>query len=175
MKTKKAIQQLTLCAMMMAMSILIGTLCKTYLTVTPVIRITFENLPIILAAILFGPIAGGAVGVGTDLISSVLSVQSSINPLITLGAGMVGAAAGLVARLIPGEARPFKIMLSTYAAHAVGTMLIKTIALHVYYGYAWAVVIWRVPLYICIAACESALLCILFSNREIKKQIERLM
>ena len=176
MQTKKAIARLTLCAMMMALSILIGAFCKAYLTIVPpAIRITFENLPVILAAMLFGPIVGGAVGAGSDLIASVISAQSSINPMLMVGACMVGVSAGVIARIIPGELRPFKITVSIFAGHIIGSMLIKSIALHVYFGVAWAMLIWRIPLYIGIAACESVLLGIILSNREIKKQIERLM
>ena len=47
----KNVRALTLAAMLTAMSVVIGILCKNFLTFNIYYRITFENLPVIFAAI----------------------------------------------------------------------------------------------------------------------------
>ena len=65
-----SVKSLTLAAMLVAMSVVIGIFCKTFLNFAGgLVRITFENLPIILSGILFGPIVGGLVGAASDLVS----------------------------------------------------------------------------------------------------------
>ena len=70
------LKSLTLAAMLTAMSVVIGIFCKNFLNFGGgLFRITFENLPIILSGILFGPAVGGAVGIASDLVSYLLSSQ----------------------------------------------------------------------------------------------------
>ena len=57
---KAALLRLTLGAMLAAMSVVIGMFCKSFLNFGEGLwRVTFENLPIILAGIFLGPITGG--------------------------------------------------------------------------------------------------------------------
>ena len=71
----KSIKELTLAAMLVAMSVVIGIFCKSVLNFGGgLFRITFENLPIIISGLLFGPIVGGVTGIASDLISYLLSV-----------------------------------------------------------------------------------------------------
>ena len=73
---KAALMRLTLGAMLAAMSVVIGMFCKSFLNFGGGLwRVTFENLPIILAGIFLGPITGGMVGVVSDLTSYLLSPQ----------------------------------------------------------------------------------------------------
>ena len=55
---------MTVSAMMVALSAVIGYICKTIpaLNLGSGLRITFENLPIIVVGIMFGPIVGGIIG-----------------------------------------------------------------------------------------------------------------
>ena len=96
----KKIKALTTAAMLTAMSVIIGIICKSFLNFGGgLFRITFENLPIILTGILYGPIVGGAVGAATDLISYFLSPQTyPPNLIVTLGATMIGVTAGVFAK-----------------------------------------------------------------------------
>ena len=89
----KNIRALTTSAMLTAMSVIIGIICKNFLNFGGgLFRITFENLPIILTGILYGPIVGGAVGIATDLISYFLSSQMyPPNLIVTVGAHIVGS------------------------------------------------------------------------------------
>lgn len=170
--TNNNVRRITLCAMLVALSVIIGTVCKTYLNITPVIRITFENFPIILTGMFFGPIAGGAVGMCSDLVTCLTSSQPSINPLITLGACAVGVTAGIIARVWRGDITLPRIIACVYGAHIVGTMTIKTIALNAYFQSP--IILLRIPLYIVIAACECALIYLLTLNPQIRKYLDGL-
>ena len=103
-KRKSNIRLITVTAMLVAISVIIGIFCKNFLNFgagpfAGLFRVTFENLPIILAGILYGPVIGGVVGLATDLISYLLSNQMyPPNLIVTLGAISVGVIAGLVAK-----------------------------------------------------------------------------
>ena len=159
----KSVRSLTLAAMLVAMSVVIGIFCKTFLNFgNGLMRITFENLPIILSGILFGPIVGGAVGTAGDLISYLLSPQTlPPNLIVTLGAATIGIVSGAVSHFIIKKRGSFQIIMSTAAAHAIGSMIIKSAGLFQYYG--WGILV-RIPVYLVIAALEILLLCLLFKN-----------
>ena len=162
---------LTLAAMLTAMSVVIGIFCKNFLNFGGgLFRITFENLPIILSGIMFGPIAGGIVGAATDLISYFLSSQAyPPNLIVTLGAVTVGFTSGFVSKCLVKKPSFKQIILSGAAAHIIGSMIIKPIGLYAFYG---MLVLWRIPLYLVIAPIEIMLLCLLYKNTALKKMLD---
>ncbi len=172
MKSTARIKRLTLCAMLIAISVVIGIICKVYLTFGS-IRITFENYGILLVAYIFGPIYGLAAGLLTDLISSFITGQA-FNPVICLGAGAVGAVCGLLSVALKKANGNLRLFLSVMLAHAVGNMLIKSLGLHYYFGFATEIVLLRVPVYLIIGICEVLLLKITLTNKEINKGLEAL-
>ena len=169
---RNGIFTLTLSAMLIAMSVVIGIFCKTFLNFGGgLFRITFENLPIILSGIMFGPLIATVVGVATDLISYLLSPQIyPPNLIVTLGAAMIGFLSGAVSHFLIKKRGYAQIIISALAAHAIGSMIIKSIGLFSFYGWA---VIWRVPTYIVIAAVEITLMCLLYKNATFRKLIEK--
>ena len=175
-KTKKhtvfaSARALTLAAMLTAMSVVIGIFCKNFLNFGGgLFRVTFENLPIILSGIMFGPIAGGIVGAATDLISYFLSSQAyPPNLIVTLGAITVGFISGFVSKCLVKKPSSKQIILSGAAAHIIGSMIIKPIGLYAFYG---MLVLWRIPLYLVIAPIEIMLLCLLYKNTALKKLLD---
>ena len=170
---RKSIHVLTLAAMLTAMSVVIGIFCKTFLNFSGgLVRITFENLPIILSGILFGPVIGAVVGVATDLISYLLSPQIyPPNLIVTLGAAVIGLLSGLVSKVIIRKRGYLQISVATVSAHIVGSMIIKTIGLFQFFQWA---VLWRIPLYIVIASAELMVLCLLYKNATFRKLIEHI-
>ncbi len=163
-----SVKALTLAAMLTAMSVVIGMFCKTFLDYgMGLYRITFENLPIIISGIFFGPFVGGAVGLASDIISYLMSNQVyPINPIVTVGAVAVGVAAGLISKYVVKKSGYAQIIASGAAAHIVGSMIIKPIGLFQFYG--WAVLV-RVPMYLVIAPLEITLICLLYKNRNFRK------
>ena len=164
----KNVRVLTLCAMLTAMSVVIGIFCKSFLNFGGgLFRITFENLPILMTGILFGPILGGTVGIASDLISYLLSGQIyPPNLIVTVGAASVGIVSGVVAGLFGREKKTACIVLSGSLAHIVGSMIIKPIGLFQFYGWA---TLWRIPLYCVIAPLEVFILCLLFRRQSFRR------
>ena len=164
--------RLATAAMLTAMSIVIGIICKNFLDFGSGIRITFENLPIILAGIFFGPWVGGAVGIVADLISYLLSSQAyPPNLIVTFGAFSVGAVSGLVAKYVIRPHCIKQIVVSGAAAHLVGSMIIKSIGL--YQFFQWGV-LFRIPLYLVLASVEICLLCMLWKQASFRRLLEKL-
>lgn len=170
-KRKNPIVRLSVCAMLIGISIVIGAVCRLYLTFGTYVRITFENLPIILSGILFGPIYGFCVGMCTDLISCISTAQE-INPIIMAGAASVGLIAGMFSSFLSVFPKnKFKNIIPCVAAHVVGCLFIKTFGLHVYYFPTtsfWYLFGVRAAVYAVIAAAESALIVLILKNKFIK-------
>ncbi|MBO7304958.1 MAG: folate family ECF transporter S component [Clostridia bacterium] len=169
----KIIKKMTLAAMLIAMSVVIGIFCKSILNFGGgLFRITFENLPIILSGILFGPIFGGIAGLASDMISYLLSAQVyPPNFIVTAGAITVGVVSGLVAKHLVKKRGNAQIITAGALAHVVGSMIIKPIGLFQFYGWA---VLFRIPLYLAIAPIEILLLCLLFSNGGFRRLIHEI-
>ncbi|HOR22689.1 MAG TPA: folate family ECF transporter S component, partial [Ruminococcus sp.] len=126
------IRVLVISALFIAMSIALGKLLA--FNVTPYIRISFENLTILMAGIFFGPFVGAAVGTGADIIGCIL-VGYSINPIITLGAASIGLVAGIVSSSVFKGNVKLNTAFSVGLAHLIGSVIIKSIGLRVYYNY----------------------------------------
>ncbi len=162
---------LTVSAMLAAMSVIIGFFCKSFMNFgNGLFRISFENLPIILAGILLGPAVGGLVGASSDLISYFLSAQVyPPNLVVTMGAMSVGLLSGLVSHYIIKKRGYAQIIVSGAVAHLVGSIIIKPIGLYTFYGLA---VLWRIPLCFAIAPIEIMLLCLMYKSSAFKKIFE---
>lgn len=169
-KSGKHVRMLTVSAMMIALSVVIGYICKTIpaLNLGTGLRITFENLPIILAGIMFGPIVGGCVGCISDLLSCLASGQAPL-PFVLVGSISVGIMAGISSRLIVRRNGVLKIVISELLSHLVGSVIIKTAALYFVFG---PIVFFRIPISIGIVAVEILLLCLLYKNKTVRKLID---
>jgi ECF transporter S component (folate family) len=157
------------------MSIVLGKFLQIPNPFQEFIRISFENLPIILSGFSLGPIAGVAVGLASDLIGCVL-YGYAINWRITLGAAAVGAISGISAMLIK-KPELLRVIISVCSAHIVGSVLIKSWGLAKWYlesyelGY-WEFVLWRLINYTLIATAESVIIYLLLKNKAFKRQLE---
>lgn len=162
---------LTTAAMLTAISVVIGVFCKNFLNFGyGQFRITFENLPILLSGILFGPVVGGVVGLSSDLVSYLLSSQNyPPNLIVTLGAFSIGFISGYVSHHIVKKPGTLQVIASAIPAHIVGSMIIKSIGLYQFYH---AAVLWRIPVYLLIAPLEITMLCLLFRNPSFQKIIK---
>ena len=164
------VRTVTTAAMLVAMSVVIGIFCKTFLNFgMGLFRVTFENLPIILSGILYGPLVGGLVGLASDVVSYLLSGQAyPLNLVVSLGAMAVGVTSGLVSHYLVKKQGRAQVILSASAAHLVGSMIIKPLGLYQFYG---ILVFWRIPLYLIIAPLEILLLCWLFGRDSFRRVV----
>jgi ECF transporter S component (folate family) len=152
-------------ALLSALSIVLGKYLA--INITDSIRLSFENLTILMAGIFFGPLVGAAVGAAADLLGCML-VGYAINPIITVGAALVGILAGLVVLPFKREGRPISpvgVFLSVYTAHVVGSMVVKSLGLWIYYATPLPVLLIRIPVYLIVATLEGTVICLLARNR----------
>lgn len=164
-----------ICAFFSALSIVLGK----YLAVNlgEVLRISFENMPIILAGIAFGSVAGAACGAVADLVGCML-VGYAINPIVTLGAAVIGAVAGIY-RFLPrtsgGVSRFVAVSVTAAAAHFFGSVLIKTAGLAAFYDMPYFVLLlWRVLNYLIVGVLECIIISLLLKNGRIRYEIKKI-
>ena len=141
-----SLKMLVVASMLTAIGVVIGIICKTFLDFGGIFRITFENLPIIISGILMGPVVGGLVGAAVDIISALTASQAPL-PFVMVGSISVGVISGVVAKYIVKKKGTTQIIFSAAAAHLIGSMIIKPIALFTIYQWA---VLFRIPIYICV-------------------------
>ncbi len=171
-KNKLNTKSICTAALLVALSVAIGWVCKTYLTFGA-IRVTFENLPIILSGLLFGPFTGGLVGLLSDAVSCITSPNPALNPIISAGAVLIGVIPGVISRLIIRKNRTAQVWVSVFISHILGSMIIKSVGLHLFWSYGIEVLIWRLPLYIAISVCEAILLCAILKNKYISQKLSK--
>lgn len=167
----RSLRAMTMSAMLTAASVVIGIFCKNFLNFGGgLFRITFENLPILMSGLMFGPVVGGLSGAATDVISYFLSGQVyPINPIVTLGAAMIGIVSGLVSHHLLKRSGKLRLIISCAAAHLVGSVIVKSIGLFQFYGWA---VLWRIPLYLVITSLEIILLCLMYRNTGVRRMMD---
>ncbi len=162
-------------AILAALSIVFGKYLA--IPIGSAIRISFENLPILMAGVFFGPLIGGAVGAVADIVGC-LMVGYDINPFITVGAALIGVVSGLVVRIGTRRSRPLSppvVCLSVMLAHAAGSMTVKSIGMAIWYGTPIEALLWRIPLYTVIGALECTVLILLARNKNFTGQLARLL
>ncbi len=158
-------------SLLAAMSIV----CGKYLAfgVGQVLRFSFENLPVMLAGIMFGPVAGLVTGVVADLVGSMM-VGYAINPIITVGAGAIGALSGIMYRLVKKSPIP-ALALAVAVSHLVGSVVIKTFGLSAFYDMPFLLLMaWRALNYAIVGSVEFALICVIMKNKAVSTMLARL-
>ncbi len=168
----KDVKVLILLSLLAAISILCGKYLAFPSGGDSVLRFSFENLPILLAAVHFGPLSGMLVGVMADLLGC-LMVGYAINPIITAGAAAIGLIGGILPRLMPKKWHVLlRLALSVAAAHICGSVIIKTFGLAAYYDVPFFILmLWRLLNYTIITVLETALLYLLGRNPAIARQL----
>ena len=165
--SKNSVRTLTLLALLIAMSIVFSRVLSIS---TGFVRFNLGSLPVLLAAIFFGPGAGFVVGALADMIGGLLSGYA-INPLITLGAGSIGLVAGYLWQKLPELRLGLRLQISVVAAHIVGSVINNSLALRIFYGYAWSILLTRIPNALVLSAVNTVLIRILMENRAVRNAI----
>jgi ECF transporter S component (folate family) len=168
------IRVLTLSAMLIAMSVIIGYFCKNFLTFNVYYRITFENLPVIFAGVLFGPFVGAVVGFVSDAVSCLISSNPNINPIISVGAILVGFTSGLVSHHITLKNDNVRLITSVALAHLFGQVIVKSIGKILWYGMPWWGVFLGLGTSIIVGTLEFFAIRALLNNYGIRKDINKI-
>ena len=159
-------------AIFVALSIVLGKFVP--LVNFDVLRFSLENLPILMAGILFGPAVGAVVGGVADIVGCVL-VGYTINPLVTLGAVAIGLVSGVCSYYIVSRFSLLQIALSVGVAHLIGSVFIKSFGLAAFYDWPlWQLMLIRLVNYAILAVCETAVIYILLRNKGVYSQFEKM-
>ncbi|MBQ9784108.1 MAG: folate family ECF transporter S component [Clostridia bacterium] len=164
------LRKIAVAAFLSALSIV----CGKYLAINagPVMRFSFENLPILFAGVVLGPVWGALVGAVADLIGCVL-VGYAINPVVTLGAILVGLGGGVAYRVAPRLPHAVRLSLGVLTGHLLGSVLVKTWGLSVFYDMPFYVLLlWRLLNYAIVGGVEFSLLYFLLKNKAVRRLCE---
>lgn len=99
------------------------------------LKIGFAFLPVALAGILFGPVAGGLVGALGDFVGATLFPIAAYFPGFTATAFLVGWTYGFLLHKKQGNRRIFLAVLLT---EVVGSLLLNTLWISVLFGAPFA-------------------------------------
>ncbi len=88
------VRNLAICAMLLALRIVLGFFSNALLLVFPDVKIGFNFLPVAIAAILFGPIPAGIIGGVGDIISFIISPMGAYFPGWTINEILIGLVYG---------------------------------------------------------------------------------
>ncbi len=165
-------------AMLAAMSLVLGKFLQIPNPFQEIIRISFENLPIILAGMTMGPLVGALTGVVADLLGCAL-YGYAVNPIITLGGAAVGLIAGILSNYVIRRPLILRVIVSVTLAHLIGSVFVKSLGLAAWYlsSYSmgfWELVLWRALTYAIIAVAEGTILYLLLRHRAFVTLIERM-
>ena len=162
-----------------ALSIIFGKFLQIPNPFQEFIRISFENTPIIMSGMFFGPAVGTVAGVAADIIGCAL-YGYSINPIITIGAACIGLLSGIVSHYVVKKPVWLKTAVAILLSHAVGSVIIKSLGLAAWYLSKYNIglsefILWRLLNYTIIGAAEFALIFALLRNRSFSSQLERII
>ncbi len=169
-KNARSLRVMIAAALLTALSIV----CGKYLAIRggDILRFSFENLPILLAGIAFGPAVGALTGAVADLVGCLL-VGYAINPIITLGATLIGLLGGALFRLFGKLPLSARTLFTVLIAHLICSVGIKTLGLAVFYSIPlWELFLWRAVNYLIVGGAEAALLYALLKNKGVRSQLD---
>ncbi|HWQ06086.1 MAG TPA: folate family ECF transporter S component [Feifaniaceae bacterium] len=126
-------KRLSLMAMLIALQIVLSKFLMLQLTDS--IRLSIDSVPILLAGLWFGPIAGGIVGALADLLGTVLfPTAGAYFPLLTVAFFLIGATSGLLSLAIKNRPAVLRAVVCVIPAELIGSFLFKSFALSTLYG-----------------------------------------
>lgn len=158
----------------------VSIVCGKYLAFNmgEFLRFSFENLPIIFAGMAFGPIVGATVGAVADLVGCLL-VGYAINPIITVAAAVIGLISGFSVFMPLSRGRfayILKISVTVMTAHLIGSVIIKSFGLSVFYDMSLPVLmLWRLLNYVIVGTLEGFILYHLMKNKTVELEIRKIM
>lgn len=129
---KSSTRRLVILAMMVAANIVLSRFLSISLWN---LKIGFAFVPVVIAAILYGPVAGGLVGAVGDYIGATLFPIGQYFPGFTATAFLVGAAYGFFLHKKQDTVRIFSAVLLT---ECIGSLLLNTLWISLLFGAPFA-------------------------------------
>ena len=129
--TLKKPKTLAVCAMLAALSVIFARLIIPMPNAFT--RFSIEAIPIVIAGLLFGPLAGGIVGFVADLVGCLFSGYG-YNPLFCVPPILYGVLAGLLRFLLFKKTDIWRILLVYLPPVVIGSILYQSWSLAVVYN-----------------------------------------
>jgi ECF transporter S component (folate family) len=126
-------KRLSILAMFIALQIVLSKFLM--LQLAPSVRLSIDSVPILLAGIWFGPIAGGLVGALADSLGTILfPTGGAYFPLLTVAFLLIGVVSGFLSRIVKVKQSLLRIALIVIPAEIVGSYFFKSFALSLLVG-----------------------------------------
>lgn len=113
-------------AMLTALSVVLARL--TGLMPNEFTRFSIEAVPIILAGLFFGPVAGGCVGFAADFVGCLFS-PFGYNPIYCIPPILYGVCTGLLRHWVAAKPNPLRLGVAIFPAVTVGSIVIQSCVL----------------------------------------------
>lgn len=172
-KSKFSTRALVCMAMLAALSVVLARLIIPMPAAD--VRYSIEAVPMVIAGILFGPVAGGLVGFVADLVGCLFSGYGWM-PLFAIPPILYGAVPGLLRMLVEKEEKPqfIKIFVMLLIPAIFGSILWQSFPLSLYYGAMsgkgyWVYVVSRIPQFAITAPIDAIIVWLLFKTGMFKQ------
>ena len=170
------IQPMCLCAMMLALRIVLGIFTNFTLSFTPFAKVGLSFLPIVIIAYLYGPVCASVVSCFGDILSIILNNPSafSIMPGITLCYFIEGFLLGVV--LYEKEVKVPRISMAFLIVLALCRLPLNTLVLSLMMHIPFfEILMWRVIVLVPFAVVEVALSYFVLKTIEKSPSIRKLI
>ena len=128
---KMATRTLAYCAMLAALQVVLARLIIPMPAADT--RFSLEAIPVVLAGLFFGPMAGAMVGFSADLVGCLFSGYG-YTPLFCLPPILYGLFAGLLRRYVSNKPSFFRVLLAFAPAVILGSFLWQSVTLAYVYN-----------------------------------------
>lgn len=122
-------KNLLLLALFAAISIILTRFLSFYLPILAVntVRISLGNIPVILAGLLLGPMAGAVTGIAADVIGATMFSPFGYFPGFTLSAALVGVLPGILKAYIRNLDRFKSVLLIVFITELITSVGLNTL------------------------------------------------
>ena len=163
------VQALAVCAMMLALRIVLGIFSNFTLAIMPFVKIGFSFIPVVIVAYLYGPICAAIVSGAGDILAIIFANPTafSMNPALTACYVWEGILYGVV--LYQSDMSLKRIIIAKAAVLALCTLPLNTIVLSIMMGIPYlTMLLYRAAVLVPFAVIEILII------RLIKPLLERI-
>ncbi|MGI6734134.1 MAG: folate family ECF transporter S component [Anaerovoracaceae bacterium] len=154
---------LILMALFAAISIILSRFMVIWLTQSA--RISFGSIPILLASLLLGPVAGGFTGAVADIVGATLFSPFPWYPPLTIPPILVGVLPALLKPLLLKEIRIWRIYVIIFITNLVTSIGLTTWLLSGLYGTGYLeLLVLRAPIAIVVTVLEGLIVYLLYKR-----------
>lgn len=122
-------KNILLLALFAAISIILTRFLSFYLPIVAVntVRISLGNIPIVLAGLLLGPVAGAATGIVADIVGTTMFSAFGYFPGFTLSAALVGFLPGILKLYFKSTDKYSNILAIVFITELITSMGLNTL------------------------------------------------